>query len=380
MVGRAASCRPVSVIESWTVDGRVKSPNPLSPEFSPLTETPTLNGRTGCCERGGNPRFVDRKKPLSLSKLRLAARRLFTLESLFFAALKTFPIYVYIFRGKLWVPLFFSAGRSSPAHPTDCHREKDERLRDDSGGGGFGAVWLGEGGVWDRATTTKAAIIIASQLEVLDVEGGRSRLPSQSSPSLLLLLHFPSFFFVLCGRNIYQLSPFRPRRRGCKEPLIYSSVYVHQRPSGHHSSSFHMWKRLFSMQFAAALKHEERERERAEISAPRHRKYHSFRARVSSSCSSWVSAAALPASQRRLNRKKDCFRTKEEKKREERKEERKRFAKLFFFFLSPTVDSLEAYFFFLGGKRGVYLKALSSQFQTLLSFSSFFCPKITTVC
>ena len=170
LVGRAASCRPVSVIESWTVDGRVKSPNPLSRVYS-LTKTPTLKGRTSCCERGGNPRFVDRKKPLSLSKLRLAARRLFTLESLFFAAPKT-SVYVYFFRRKLWVPLFFSAGRSSPAHPTDCHREKDERLRDDSGGGGFGAVWLGEGGVWDRATTTKAAIIIASQLEVLDVEGG----------------------------------------------------------------------------------------------------------------------------------------------------------------------------------------------------------------
>ena len=179
--------------------------------------------------------------------------------------------------------------------PLIATAKKDERLRDDSGGGGFGAVWLGEGGVWDRATTTKAAIIIASQLEVLDVEGGEEeptslpKLPLPPPPPPFPLP--PSFFFVLCGRNIYQLalSPFRPRRRGCKEPLIYSSVYVHQRPNGHHSSSFHMWKRLFSMQFAAALKHEERERERAEISAPRHRKYHSFRARVSSSCSSWVS-------------------------------------------------------------------------------------------
>ncbi len=192
---------------------------------------------------------------------------------------------------------------------------------------------------------------------------------------------FPLFLLRLVwSKHLSALALSPAEKRLQRAPYIFQRIRTHQRPSGHHSSSFHMWKRLFSMQFAAALKHEERERERAEISAPRHRKYHSFRARVSSSCSSWVSAAALPASQRRLNRKKDCFRTKEEKKREERKEERKRFAKLFFFFLSPTVDSLEAYFFFLGGKRGVYLKALSSQFQTLLSFSSFFCPKITTVC
>ena len=141
--------------------------------------------------------------------------------------------------------------------------------------------------------------------------------PPSSSSSISPL------FSSSCVVETFISSLSRPFARGeeaAKSPLyIPAYTYTNGRAA---TTSFHMWRRLFSMQFAAALKHEERERERAEISAPRHRKYHSFRARVSSSCSSWVSAAALPASQRRLNRKKDCFRTKEEKKREEKKKEK----------------------------------------------------------
>ena len=109
------------------------------------------------------------------------------------------------------------------------------------------------------------------------------------------------------------------------------------------------------MQFAAALKHEERERERAEISAPQHRKYHSFRARVSSSCSSWVSAAALPASQRRLNRKKDCFRTKEEKKTRRKKGRKKKVREALLLLSLPHCRLTGSIFlFFFGEKRRLF--------------------------